>query len=175
MQFKQLAFFTSLVTLAVATPAPNSADESCSTGSLQCCSSFQSSSDPVISTLLGLLGIVLGGLDVDVGVTCSPITVSLKLAFWPILTIIIFYSKTLQVVGVSGTNCASQTVCCDNVVESKHHSGSWASHCLMAFIDGLIAVGCNPINIGLWARVEWIPAEGLYVLKIDLISWRILF
>lgn len=76
MQFKKLAFVASLVTLAVATPTPNAADESCSTGSLQCCSSVESASDPVVSTLLGLLGIVLGALDINVGVTCSPITVS---------------------------------------------------------------------------------------------------
>ncbi|KAG6850122.1 hypothetical protein H0H93_000744 [Arthromyces matolae] len=45
------------------------------TGTQQCCTSVVSGSDPIVSILEGLLGIVLGALNVDVGLTCSPITV----------------------------------------------------------------------------------------------------
>ena len=45
-------------------------------GDLECCESVQSSNDPVVSLLLSLLGIVLGPIGVQVGLTCSPVTVS---------------------------------------------------------------------------------------------------
>ncbi|KLO16830.1 fungal hydrophobin, partial [Schizopora paradoxa] len=64
----------------------------CNVGSLQCCDSTESSSNVVTSILLGLLGIVLEGVNVPIGVTCSPITV----------------------VGVSGTSCNASPVCCEN-------------------------------------------------------------
>ncbi|KAL0948210.1 hypothetical protein HGRIS_010816 [Hohenbuehelia grisea] len=62
----------------------------CNTGSLQCCNSVQSSKSSVVGLLAGLLGIVLGPLDVLVGVTCSPISV----------------------IGVGGNSCTAQPVCC---------------------------------------------------------------
>ncbi|TFK87822.1 fungal hydrophobin, partial [Polyporus arcularius HHB13444] len=65
---------------------------SCSTGPIQCCDSVQSASDPVTSLLLGLLGIVVQGVDVLVGVTCSPISV----------------------IGVGGGECNANVVCCQN-------------------------------------------------------------
>ena len=72
MQFK-LAFVTAAIaSLAAATPA---ARDTCSTGPIQCCNSVQSASDPATALLLGLLGIVVQGVNVDVGLTCSPITV----------------------------------------------------------------------------------------------------
>ena len=49
------------------------------------------SSDPVTSILLGLLGVVLGGINIPIGIQCTPITV----------------------IGVgSGANCVQQPVCC---------------------------------------------------------------
>ncbi|PBK84068.1 hypothetical protein ARMGADRAFT_943952, partial [Armillaria gallica] len=65
---------------------------------------------PSVTTLLGLLGVVIGDLTANVGVTCSPISV----------------------IGVGGTQCNSQAVCCDN-----------------NNFNGLIALGCTPLNIGL--------------------------
>ncbi|KAJ7887905.1 hypothetical protein B0H13DRAFT_2342221 [Mycena leptocephala] len=41
----------------------------------QCCASVQSSSNSAGSSLLSLLGIVLNGLDIPIGLSCSPITV----------------------------------------------------------------------------------------------------
>ncbi|KAI0643532.1 fungal hydrophobin [Trametes meyenii] len=85
---------TALSTMVVASPTPGGAGAgSCSTGSLQCCNQVQSANSLGVSTLLGLLGVVLQDLDILVGVSCSPI----------------------NVVGVgSGNACSSNAVCCDN-------------------------------------------------------------
>ncbi|KAF9473249.1 hydrophobin [Pholiota conissans] len=84
---------------------------SCNTGPVQCCNSVTSSESPVISTLLGLLGVVLGDVTTQVGLTCSP----------------------LSVVGLgSGSSCTSQPVCCEN-----------------NSFNGVVAIGCSPINLNL--------------------------
>ncbi|KAF9007183.1 fungal hydrophobin-domain-containing protein [Cyathus striatus] len=88
MQFKLSAVTLALATLAAATPVAR--DNECTTGSLQCCSSVQSASSSIVSTLLGLLGIDLSGVTAQVGVTCSPISV----------------------VGVGGNSCTAQPACC---------------------------------------------------------------
>ncbi|KAI0668048.1 hydrophobin [Trametes maxima] len=85
---------TALSALVVASPTPGGVSaSSCSTGSLQCCNQVQSADSLGVSTLLGLLGVVLQDLNILVGVSCSPISV----------------------VGVgSGNACSSNAVCCDN-------------------------------------------------------------
>ncbi|KAI0777709.1 fungal hydrophobin-domain-containing protein [Trametes elegans] len=83
---------TTTVTVTAPASTPSSAS-SCSTGPIQCCNQVQSASDPATSILLGLLGIVLDGVDALVGLNCSPITV----------------------IGVgSGGNCNANAVCCQN-------------------------------------------------------------
>ncbi|EJC98287.1 hydrophobin-315, partial [Fomitiporia mediterranea MF3/22] len=82
----------------------------CNTGPIQCCNSVTSPDDPAASTLLGLLGVVVQGVDVLVGITCSPISV----------------------IGVGGNSCNAQPVCCEN-----------------NSFNGLIAIGCVPVNINL--------------------------
>ncbi|KAJ7190594.1 hypothetical protein B0H12DRAFT_1137830 [Mycena haematopus] len=73
-----------LITLAAAipndTPTPPTVD--------QCCSSVQSSTSSVVSELAALLGIDLTGLNIPVGLGCSPIT-------------------------IIGNNCGGTTVVCD--------------------------------------------------------------
>ncbi|KIJ48516.1 hypothetical protein M422DRAFT_162685 [Sphaerobolus stellatus SS14] len=65
----------------------------CNTGDAQCCNSVSSASDPSTAALLGLLGAVVQGVDVLVGLGCTPITV----------------------IGAGqGANCAQQPVCCTN-------------------------------------------------------------
>ncbi|ETW80327.1 hydrophobin-like protein [Heterobasidion irregulare TC 32-1] len=109
-------FFLGLALMVSSTPTPSSEsliarDGQCNTGTLQCCNSVQSSSDPVTSLLLGLLGVVLGGIDIPIGIQCTPITV----------------------IGVgSGANCVQQPVCCTGNT-----------------FNGLVTVGCSPINLGL--------------------------
>ncbi|TBU59270.1 fungal hydrophobin [Dichomitus squalens] len=83
---------TATVTVTVSAPAPTGGD-TCSTGPIQCCNSVGSASDPAFSGILGLLGIVLEGVEALVGLGCSPISV----------------------VGVgSGNACSATTVCCQN-------------------------------------------------------------
>ncbi|KAJ8487052.1 hypothetical protein ONZ51_g4461 [Trametes cubensis] len=85
---------TPTVTVTVTAPAstPTEPASSCSTGPIQCCNSVESASDPVGSLLLGLLGIVVQGVDVLLGLDCSPISV----------------------IGVGGGNCNTNVVCCQN-------------------------------------------------------------
>ncbi|KIJ29213.1 hypothetical protein M422DRAFT_188764 [Sphaerobolus stellatus SS14] len=77
--------------LAAAAPSPNGGDSQCNTGSISCCNTVQSASSDPISSLLGLLGIVLGDVTALVGLGCTPITA----------------------IGLGqGANCAQQPVCC---------------------------------------------------------------
>ncbi|TFK82424.1 fungal hydrophobin [Polyporus arcularius HHB13444] len=69
MVFSRALILAALPLLAVATAIQGRG------GAPSCCSTVGSASDPSIAKELGLLGIVLSGLDVLVGVDCSPITV----------------------------------------------------------------------------------------------------
>ncbi|PBK61822.1 fungal hydrophobin [Armillaria solidipes] len=82
------------------------------TGTAQCCDSTQSPTDltaPVVS-LLGSLGVVVSQLTGNVGLSCTPITV----------------------IGVGGTQCSNQVVCCND-----------------NNFNGVVSLGCTPLNIGL--------------------------
>ncbi|KAF8915272.1 hydrophobin-251 [Mucidula mucida] len=96
MQFKLSVLTTvALATLAAASPLQargGGGGGDCNTGSLQCCNTVQSASDPSTSTLLGLLGIVLGDITAMVGLGCSPISL----------------------VGIGGSSCSAHPVCCQN-------------------------------------------------------------
>ncbi|KAF9478131.1 fungal hydrophobin [Pholiota conissans] len=106
-------FALALPVLAAA--APNFAVESrqtgdCNTGSIQCCASTMTSTTTSLGTLSGLLGLLLPSLGGLIGLNCSP----------------------LDILGIGGTNCNQQPVCCtDNS------------------FSGLISLGCIPINISL--------------------------
>ncbi|TEB33731.1 fungal hydrophobin [Coprinellus micaceus] len=78
-----------LASVVAATPTKRA---ECSTGPIQCCNSVQKAGAPAVSTLLGLLGIVVQDVNIPVGVTCSPISI----------------------IGVPGNSCSSQPVCCTN-------------------------------------------------------------
>ncbi|KAK0218799.1 hydrophobin 2 [Armillaria fumosa] len=99
---------TTTVTTSVATTTVTAS--SCSEGNMQCCNSLQSGNSGVVGTLLGLLGVVLSDVTALVGITCTPITI----------------------VGLGGTSCSQQTVCCQNNT-----------------FNGIIAIGCVPITISL--------------------------
>ncbi|KAK0505228.1 hydrophobin-251 [Armillaria luteobubalina] len=64
----------------------------CNTGSAQCCKSVQDPKSDVAQNALGLLGIPIGAVTANVGLTCDPITV----------------------IGLGTTSCANQPVCCEN-------------------------------------------------------------
>ncbi|KAH7913160.1 hydrophobin [Hygrophoropsis aurantiaca] len=86
---------TKTVTVTATAPAATGTEPAsqCNTGPVQCCDSVESASTPAVTTLLGLLGVVLTDLDILVGLTCSPISV----------------------VGLgSGATCNAEPVCCEN-------------------------------------------------------------
>ena len=70
--FSKLTAFSSLAILAAATSV---AAQSCATGPIQCCESVQKASDPTAAGILKSIGVVAQGVDVLVGLTCSPVTV----------------------------------------------------------------------------------------------------
>ncbi|KAK0184036.1 hydrophobin [Armillaria mellea] len=111
--FARISTFTllALPILATATAVLPRADGApCATGTTQCCNSLQSPTSTIAQILSGLLGVPIGSITADIGLTCSPITV----------------------IGLGGNQCSTQTVCCNN-----------------NNFNGVVALGCTPINIGL--------------------------
>ncbi|KAF8884852.1 fungal hydrophobin-domain-containing protein, partial [Infundibulicybe gibba] len=96
----QVAVIAMIPLLAAATAVPRTTTPTtpasqCNTGGLQCCNSSQESSnaDLGLTSLLGLLGVVVGALTWSSGgVTCSPISA----------------------IGLGGNSCSAQPVCCSN-------------------------------------------------------------
>ncbi|KAI0682241.1 fungal hydrophobin [Earliella scabrosa] len=81
------------ITVTATPPASTGGGSLCSTGDLQCCKSIGSAADPLIGTILGLLDIVVQGVDALLGLECSPI----------------------KIVGLGGGGaCSSNVVCCEN-------------------------------------------------------------
>ena len=87
---------TTVTVTQTATPTTVS---QCNTGPIQCCQSTQTAGSPAAASILGLLGVVVQDLDIIVGITCSPLTV----------------------IGVGGTSCSAQPVCCENNSFSKYN------------------------------------------------------
>ena len=75
-----------------------------------------------------LFGIDLSGLTGQAGFNCSP----------------------LAIIGLSnGGSCQTQPVCCDDNHFSEYSDETYFTHVSNVPLDGLIAVGCSPINVGL--------------------------
>lgn len=55
-------------------PAPPTYTD-CDTGNIQCCQSTSNSASSPTASLLGSLGIVAQGVDILVGLTCTPLTI----------------------------------------------------------------------------------------------------
>ncbi|KAJ3519312.1 hypothetical protein NMY22_g13263 [Coprinellus aureogranulatus] len=89
MQFKALTAL-SFAAIALAAPTDPIPTGQCNTGPVQCCNTVQSASSNPISSLLGLLGIVVGDVNALIGLTCNPISV----------------------IGIGGNSCSTQPVCC---------------------------------------------------------------
>ncbi|KAI0628645.1 hydrophobin [Trametes polyzona] len=92
--FAKTAIFTTAVftALAAATPVPQGS-ASCNTGPINCCQDVRSANDTSVTTLLGLLGVVVQDLTASVGLQCSPINV---------------------IGAASGNACSATPVCCEN-------------------------------------------------------------
>ncbi|KAJ7053503.1 fungal hydrophobin [Mycena amicta] len=83
--FNKFVALFALFTLAAAAPSPRADGQ-------QCCASVISSNDPAAAAAANsLVGVVLAGLNVPVGLSCSPIT-------------------------VIGNNCGGTTVTCESPV-----------------------------------------------------------
>ncbi|KAI1781576.1 fungal hydrophobin [Ganoderma leucocontextum] len=78
---------TITVTQTATSPEPTWA---CTTGPIQCCESIQKPTDHEATVILGLLELVVEGLNVLVGLTCSALT------------------------GVANGSCEANVVCCQN-------------------------------------------------------------
>ncbi|KAJ3784479.1 hydrophobin 1 [Lentinula aff. detonsa] len=61
------------VTVTAPSPTTTVTQSSCSTGDQKCCNTVTNSSAAGVSSILGLLGIVLDGLNVPIGLDCLPI------------------------------------------------------------------------------------------------------
>ncbi|KAH8092524.1 hydrophobin [Cristinia sonorae] len=114
--FAKLTIFTSTVlaiaTLATATPhivSRNLPASECSTQPVQCCDNTFTEGSAAGAALLESLGIPIQDLNALVGQGCSP----------------------LSVVGVGGTSCSANPVCC----QDNSHS--------------LISLSCVPVDLGL--------------------------
>ncbi|KAF9558075.1 fungal hydrophobin [Agrocybe pediades] len=99
MQLIKLPFALSYIAVAVAaTFSPRQGTlgaiplSQCPPGDVLCCNSVQQADSPSLTTLLGLLGIVIPNVSGLVGLTCDPISV----------------------IGVGGGSCSAQPVCCSN-------------------------------------------------------------
>ncbi|KAJ7795509.1 fungal hydrophobin [Mycena olivaceomarginata] len=92
-----------LITLAAATPTGTPPPPVTTPNSPQCCASVVPSTSSAASAVAALIGLDLSGLDVPVGLSCSPIT-------------------------VGGNNCGSTTVTCD--APQNEWGGLIAINCL---------------------------------------------
>ncbi|KAJ7128504.1 hypothetical protein C8R44DRAFT_732851 [Mycena epipterygia] len=73
--FSKLSIVATSVLITLAAAMPWTTPPVTTPTSSQCCSSVQSSSSSSVSAVAALLGLDLSGLDVPVGLGCSPITV----------------------------------------------------------------------------------------------------
>ncbi|KAJ7453307.1 hydrophobin 2 [Mycena galericulata] len=101
--FSKLSVVVASVLITLAAAIPNTTPPVTPPTSDQCCNSVVSSSSSAASAVAALLGLDLTGLDVPVGLSCSPIT-------------------------VAGNNCGSTSVTCD--APEKEWGGLIAINCI---------------------------------------------
>ncbi|KAJ7176353.1 POH2 hydrophobin [Mycena crocata] len=101
--FPKLSILATSALLTLAAAIPTNTPPVTPPASPQCCSSVVSSTSSVVSVLGALLGLDLSGLNVPIGLSCSPIT-------------------------VIGNNCGGTTVTCD--APEKEWGGLIAINCL---------------------------------------------
>ncbi|KAF5354401.1 hypothetical protein D9758_010745 [Tetrapyrgos nigripes] len=106
-----LAVATPVTTITVTAPPTTTTEPAtqCNTGPIQCCNSVQAASSNAVSSLLGLLGVVIQDLEALVGITCSPI----------------------NVIGRGGNTCSAAPVCCQN----NNFNGVIAVGCVPVIIN----------------------------------------
>ncbi|TFK99175.1 fungal hydrophobin-domain-containing protein [Pterulicium gracile] len=111
MHFSKATLFTStLIAASAAASVATRTEPSCSTGPIQCCQGAENADGPVVSKLLGLLGVVVQDLNILVGINCAP----------------------LSVIGIGSSGCNAQPFCCQN----STFNGLIAIGCFAINIDG---------------------------------------
>ncbi|KAF7336068.1 Hydrophobin 2 [Mycena sanguinolenta] len=101
--FSKLSVVVASVLITLAAAIPNTTPPVTTPTSDQCCNSVVPSSSAAASAVAALLGLDLTGLNVPVGLSCSPIT-------------------------VGGNNCGSTSVVCD--APDKEWGGLIAINCI---------------------------------------------
>ncbi|KAJ7075302.1 fungal hydrophobin [Mycena belliarum] len=101
--FSKLSVIVTSVLVTLAAAVPTTTPPVTPPSSAQCCSSVQSSSSSAVSVVAALLGLDLSGLNVPIGLGCSPIT-------------------------VIGNNCGGTSVTCD--APDKAWGGLIAINCI---------------------------------------------
>ncbi|KAJ6546206.1 hydrophobin 2 [Mycena vulgaris] len=101
--FSKLSVVVTSVLITLAAAIPNTTPPVTPPSSSQCCNSVVPSTSTAASAVAGLLGLDLDGLDVPIGLSCTPIT-------------------------VAGDNCGSTTVTCD--APEKEWGGLIAINCI---------------------------------------------
>ncbi|PPR08287.1 hypothetical protein CVT24_001124 [Panaeolus cyanescens] len=95
MHFSTLVAFAAVPLAVSATVLPRTGggggnNNACNTGEVKCCNQLQTQAEYPLTSLLGLLGVVLGPVTALIGSDCSP----------------------LSVLAISGNSCTTQPVCC---------------------------------------------------------------
>ncbi|KAJ7169209.1 fungal hydrophobin [Mycena crocata] len=101
--FSKLSVVVTSVLITLAAAIPNTTPPVTPPSSPQCCNSVLGSSSSAVSAVAALLGLDLSGLNVPIGLSCSPIT-------------------------VIGNNCGGTTVTCD--APEKEWGGLIAINCI---------------------------------------------
>ena len=155
MKFFTVASVLALPLLAVAraTPSPPSGSvEQCNTGSIQCCNSFQSVSNDGIAGILGLLGVVTQGETTLFGINCSPIDIlGVGGNSWCVVFPLSPHHQFVFNFVVLSPKLARPNPSVARIIASVSISGClWISvDTCIRFSDGLVVIGCTPINVGL--------------------------
>ncbi len=106
--------------------------------------SVQSSSDPVTSLLLGLLGIVLSGVTAQVGVTCSPITVvGVSGTSWYVQCVQYLETYAHYLGIVLRTPFAARTTASVRLDSNTPYSFCACPDFASLSPDGVVAIGCT--------------------------------
>ncbi|KAJ7092517.1 fungal hydrophobin [Mycena crocata] len=101
--FSKLSVVVTSVLVTLAAAIPTTTPPVTPPSSPQCCSSVESPTSSAVSAVAAVLGLDLSGLDVPIGLSCSPIT-------------------------VIGNNCGGTTVTCD--APDKEWGGLIAINCI---------------------------------------------
>lgn len=151
-----LITLATLITVAVASgtpPAPIPPSQ-CNTGPIQCCQSTGFADEPALSNILATLGIDVQDLNVFLGATCSPISViGLPGSSWSVIASSgggngAYHFHCLAPPSRSAAPITA-SVSISHKTTGERLKVFVTKRCLLFISDGVIAIGCTPINVNL--------------------------